>query len=102
MAPLLPNIRQPPRGTNKAATGDYTSYWQRYDDYVVAIRSTLRDVALTNSEVRWHRLSLRAGLMVGGIGRGHSAVLFTGTLHSSRAAQPDVAVVSGLCPCAVA
>jgi Rieske 2Fe-2S family protein len=53
VAPLLPTIEQPTHGTNEAYTGHYTGYWQSYDDYVVAIRFTPRDVALTDAEIIW-------------------------------------------------
>ncbi len=53
VAPLLPNIEQPTHGTNEAYTGHYTGYWQSYDDYVVAIRFTPRDVELTEAEIIW-------------------------------------------------
>ena len=53
VAPLLPNIKRPTHGTNEALTGYYTGYWQSYDDYVVAIRFTPRDVGVTDSEIIW-------------------------------------------------
>ena len=53
VAPLLPNVTQPTHGTNEAQTGHYTGYWQSYDDYVVAVRFTPRDVARTDCEVIW-------------------------------------------------
>ncbi|HJO03096.1 MAG TPA: aromatic ring-hydroxylating dioxygenase subunit alpha [Acidobacteriota bacterium] len=53
VAPLLPAVEQPTHGTNEARTGHYTGYWQNYDDYVVALRFTPRDVALTDCEAIW-------------------------------------------------
>ncbi len=53
VAPLLPTIEQPTHGTNEAYTGYYTGYWQSYDDYVVGLRFTPRDVALTDAELIW-------------------------------------------------
>ena len=53
VAPLLPNIKQWTHATNSASTVHSTGYWQCYDDHIVAIRFTPRDVATTDCEMVW-------------------------------------------------
>ena len=53
LAPLLPNLKEPTRVTDRVDTYWSTGYWRSYDDYVAMARFTPRGPESTDAEIIW-------------------------------------------------
>jgi len=53
LAPLLPNLKEWGRITDRVDTYWSTGYWRAYDDYVVVARFTPRGPVSTDAEIFW-------------------------------------------------